>query len=1257
MATEGKPIGSLVINATMNDAGVNRGITGLKNNLKTAKTATNAMVQELKSVGDELGANKKQLEGYSNQLKIQESIVEEYNKSYQEQVKLYGKGSEQAQKYAQRLNTQIQTYQSLQGSIMRTETTIKRLEQAEEKASNSTEKLSVDLKKTGDSSKEAHGDISKFSSFVKSGLVGALTKGTLAVGALTAAVGGMGAKMVLDTQKTQGEFRAQLGLTEVEAKKLTTTATAVWRDGFGENMEFVKDSIGQVRQNIKGLSENELKQVTKDSIVLADTFDADVNEVTRAGNNIMKGFGESSKKAFDLMTYGAQNGLNFSNEMFDNLSEYAPLFSKMGFSAQEYFQLLKKGTDSGVYNLDYINDVMKEFQIRVKDGSDSTSGAMGQLSGSTQKVWKSFLKGKSTVKDVSNKVLGELKGMKNQVNANNIGVALYGTKWEDLESKAMYSLGGIDGKIGQIDGKTKAAGQALQDNFGARLKKIGRTGLTALMPLGNGLLNVLEPAMNGLESGMKALDPVFKSISSAGNNIKKVFSGIFDIFNGDSTKGSDKLMDFFPVLTVQSIIDGINSIKNSFNGLKTQAQPIIDSMKSGFAAMQPVFSTIGTIASTVFATLGPLIKQALGGIMSFVGQLSAQWSTFWKENGTVISQALQNVWKVVQFVMPVILAIIQSVWGNIKGVITGAISVIQGVIKVFSGLLTGDFGKMWEGIKQIFSGAIKMIWNGIQLTFFGKILGGAKALGAGLKGIFPKMWGWIKGVFKDGASSVGKFFSSMKDKAFKIVSDMKHGITKKFWDIVDAAKELPKKMGDGIKTMGGKAWDGIKAFGNRTLRGFGKIINGFTQGGINWILGKIGVSEDKQIPKWDVPQYANGTGAHPGGLAILGDGRGANAGSEAYITPSGHMGLSPAKDTLMNLPKGTEVLSARETKAFLSGIPAYSNGTKKKEGIISRVWNGAKAAAGKVKDIALDVFSYISNPSKLINKVIEKLGLKMPNFAGFAGDFVKGSFNFVKDKSVGFIKNMLGEASNFGEGGTAAVKKWVAEALKIKGLGSEFAGALEAIAMKESGGNPNVVNRWDSNWKAGHPSQGLMQFIPSTFNAHKEPGYGNIKNPVHQVLASINYLNSRYGGILNHPGLKSMAKGGRYIGYDKGGLITRDHTAEVHRGELILPLRKFRRKQAHKVLSQAGNMVGYKPETQQATDNNALLQMVAKMQQQIDILQTQSNQSSQMIALLTQLVAKDPQVSLNIHDLNRAQDKAYRRERGQKYMINNLSLT
>ncbi|QWV85213.1 phage tail tape measure protein [Bacillus subtilis] len=1246
MATEGRPIGNLVINTTLNDAGVNRGITGLRNNLKTARTATKATVQEFKAMGDELTASKKQVEGLSNELSIQERIVEEYRKSYEKQVELYGEGSQQAQKYAQRLNTQIQSYHSLEGSLRRAQMQYQRLEQAQSQASESADELTDSQREIGNASGDAGGKVSKFSSFIKVGLVGALTAGIAGVTGLTAAVGAMGAKMALDTQKSQGEFRAQLGLTKDEAKDLTKVATSVWKDGFGENMDVVKDALKQVRQNIRGLSDKDLKDVTKGAITLSETFDADVNEVTRAGNNIMKGFGVESQKAFDLMTYGAQKGLNFSNEMFDNLSEYAPLFGKMGFSAEEYFQLLTKGSQAGVYNLDYINDVMKEFQIRVKDGSDSTSGAMAQLSGSTQKVWSQFLKGKGTVKDVSNAVLGELKGMKDQVKANNIGVALYGTKWEDLEADAMYALGGINGKIGDVNGKTKEAGKALQDNFGARLKKIGRSALSALLPIGNGLLDVLEPVMAGLESGMKSLEPTFNNIANAGKNLKTIFSGVMDVFNGDTSKGADKLMDFFPVLTVQTIIDGINNIKTAFSGFKQQAQPIISNMKASFDAMKPTFSTLGTIASQVFGTLGPLVKQALGGVMSFIGQLTGQWKSFWQQNGSVITQALQNVWSIVQFVMPAILAIISSVWGNIKGVITGAISIIQGVILVFSGLLTGDFSKMWEGIKKIFSGAIKIVWNAIQLSFFGKILGGAKALGAGLKGIFPKMWGWIKSLFKDGATNAGKMFSFLKDKAMKIATDMKSSISKKFWEIIEGAKALPKKMGQGIKDMAGKALDGIKYLANKMTKKLGGVVNGVI-GGVNWVLGKIGVDEKSQIPKWDVPQYAKGTSGHPGGPAILGDGYK----HEPFMTPDGKIGISPNVPTLMNLPRGTQVMGGDDAEKMFGGsIPFYKDGTG--GNWFTKMW-------GKAKDIALDVYDYVSNPSKLLNKVLEKIGVSAPKMSGGFGQIAVNGFKFIKDKAIKFIKDKIADYGSFeGAGGTAAVKKWVAQALNIKGLGSEYASALETIAMKESGGNPNVVNRWDSNWKAGHPSQGLMQFIPSTFNANKEPGHGNIKNPVHQILASINYLNSRYGGILNHPGLKSRARGGRYIGYDTGGLITRDHMAEVHKGEMLLPLRQFRRSQAHKVLSQAGKMVGYEPESRSnSSDANALKTMVTLLQQQNSNQQAEINLLSQTVRLLTQLVAKDPNVILSVQELNKIQDEAYNKERNQKGLLNNVSFS
>src|SRR5699024_6891247 len=205
---------------------------------------------------------------------------------------------------------------------------------------------------------------------------------------------------------------------------------------------------------------------------LADTFDADVNEVTRAGQNLMKGFGTDAVEAFDLMAYGAQNGLDFSNELFDNLSEYAPLFGKMGFSAEEYFELLTKGSEAGVYNLDYINDVMKEFQIRVKDNSKGTTEAMSAMSEETQGVWESFLAGEGTVKDVSNAVLGELKNMDDQVAANEIGVQLYGVKWEDLEADAMYAMSGIGGGLEDVDGSMNKLNETMEASPMQRLSAL-----------------------------------------------------------------------------------------------------------------------------------------------------------------------------------------------------------------------------------------------------------------------------------------------------------------------------------------------------------------------------------------------------------------------------------------------------------------------------------------------------------------------------------------------------------------------------------------------------------------------------------------------------------------------------------------------------------------------------------------------------------------------------------------------------------------
>ncbi|AUJ25194.1 transglycosylase SLT domain-containing protein [Virgibacillus dokdonensis] len=114
------------------------------------------------------------------------------------------------------------------------------------------------------------------------------------------------------------------------------------------------------------------------------------------------------------------------------------------------------------------------------------------------------------------------------------------------------------------------------------------------------------------------------------------------------------------------------------------------------------------------------------------------------------------------------------------------------------------------------------------------------------------------------------------------------------------------------------------------------------------------------------------------------------------------------------------------------------------------------------------------------------------------------------------------------------ISEWIQAAMTITGVPSSWLGPLSVIAQKESGGNPKAQNNWDINAKRGIPSKGLMQTIGPTFNAFKGKGLNDIFNPVHNAVAAINYIKSRYGNVFNVPGIKSMASGGAYRGYWKG---------------------------------------------------------------------------------------------------------------------------
>lgn len=116
------------------------------------------------------------------------------------------------------------------------------------------------------------------------------------------------------------------------------------------------------------------------------------------------------------------------------------------------------------------------------------------------------------------------------------------------------------------------------------------------------------------------------------------------------------------------------------------------------------------------------------------------------------------------------------------------------------------------------------------------------------------------------------------------------------------------------------------------------------------------------------------------------------------------------------------------------------------------------------------------------------------------------------------------------------VGSWIAQAQTILEKAGIPASKMNArdiaiIIQHESGGNPNAENKWDSNWKAGHPSIGLMQTIGPTFEHYKLPGHNDIRNPVDNIIAGVRYAIARYGSISNVPGVVRVHRGQGYVGY------------------------------------------------------------------------------------------------------------------------------
>ena len=461
----------------------------------------------------------------------------------------------------------------------------------------------------------------------------------------------------------------------------------------------------------------------------------------------------------------------------------------------------------------------------------------------------------------------------------------------------------------------------------------------------------------------------------------------------------------------------------------------------------------------------------------------------------------------------------KGLWQNLKDAISGID--FAGIASSFFSLLGTALGAaasfvftlMYEIGKDIWNGgldgilsAIKGIGSWIKNNIFDPFINGFKDV-FGIHSPSTVMAGMgvylIQGLINGAASLIGNVVKKFQEIYGKITSIFeKNKITKFFKDGFQSAYNAVTSIWQGISSF-------FKDIANKIISPIGDAVNGIING-INWVLEKL--NSGTRLKKWDVPKFASGTnGVGKDTIGMVNDQPGGTY-KEMIVPPNGKPFIPKGRNVVIPLEKGTKIMPANQTEALMGGmgVTHYANGIGD---FFGGVWEKAKDIAGTVAD-------YVEHPGKLLqialNKFVDISNLLSP-VSDIAGGIVKTIFKSAKD----FIANMFSSSEvsgNVAYNVSAGVEQWRALAKKALKLTNQYSEAnLNALLMQmqhESGGNPNAINLWDSNAKAGIPSKGLMQVIDPTFRSNALPGYNtNIYDPLSNMIAAIRYTVGRYGSL------------------------------------------------------------------------------------------------------------------------------------------------
>ena len=612
------------------------------------------------------------------------------------------------------------------------------------------------------------------------------------------------------------------------------------------------------------------------------------------------------------------------------------------------------------------------------------------------------------------------------------------------------------------------------------------------------------------------------------------------------------------------------------------ASKAISAFKTAFKLLNTVFiqSPVGRVVMVIGLLVGAFVlaynkckpfHDAVDGMMKglkntaeTVGKwFSGPFVDFFKNAWSKITSAAAAAWTVLK-------AVGHGISQVFKFLITFVLTVFLTPWVIAFNLLKKPVEDLWHKVIQpAFDGirqAMGTAWKWISAHVLEPFKSGVNALGDAWNGFYQQhirpVWDWIMAKFRDSwnwifrhvvtpfrevSKTIGLAWKSLYDDYIRPVWDWIVTKCRDAWNWISANVFEPFK--NGIHAIGqafettkdwiGRSWDQIKDAAAKPVRW---VVDTVYTHGIKSVWDKVAGAVGLHLNLPDV-HFAEGginPGYAPGQDTILA----MTSPGEAWMVPEWVRAVGADNVYRWNrLARQAGPAAVRADMGFASGgiVPRFDLG-----GIVQNAEHWLSDAAKSIGDFMSDPGGTIS---RLIVDPVKQLlgGIGAGDWGRMIAQLPIKTMQALVDKVKSMAASLFASAASSGSpapggNGGAGVQRWrplVVQALHMLGQPDSWTDTVLRRMNQESGGNPNAINNWDSNAKAGMPSQGLMQTIPGTFAAYAGPFDGRpITDPLANIYAGLNYALHRYGSLsaLDRPG--GYAEGGIVPSlYDKGGYL------------------------------------------------------------------------------------------------------------------------